>query len=72
MDAFTSDSRQIYLNRATHISLNGERAVNPHLLKSDQDGIEIEACLQGYQQTLQLKSDQDGIEIRLFSASHLC
>ena len=40
MDAFTSDSRQIYLNRATHISLNGERAVNPRLLKSDQDGIE--------------------------------
>ena len=44
MDAFTSDSRQIYLNRATHISLNGERAVNPRLLKSDQDGIEIIDC----------------------------
>ena len=71
MDAFTSDSRQIYLNRATHISLNGERAVNPRLLKSDQDGIERAHGTLFYRRPHNLlKSDQDGIESRQLENLH--
>jgi len=36
--------------------------VNPHLLKSDQDGIESSLFRCRYFINFQLKSDQDGIE----------